>query len=141
MSKQNVKKVIDGGMLTDKEKLVAEFRFKELQQFEHLSIRRGILTIMLLSTGASFLSAIAVRCSWYAVLIESLGSEFVWFAYMAGLLFLAVGIINYTLDQVDHYICDMYTGLCESIKNGKVLDFRFKGVGFFEQFRYKAKYN
>ena len=48
MSKQNVKKVIDNGTLTDKEKLVAEFRFKELQQFERLFIRRGIMNIMLL---------------------------------------------------------------------------------------------
>ena len=141
MSKQNVKKVIDNGTLTDKEKLVAEFRFKELQQFERLFIRRGILNIMLLSTAASFLSAIAVRCSWFGVLIESLGSNGIWFAYITGLLFLAVYIISYSFELGDKYSCDMYTGLCESIKNGKVFDFRFKEVGFFEYFRYKAKYN
>lgn len=141
MAKKNIQKVIDDGTLTDKERLVAEFRFKELQQYERLFIRQSILSLMLLSSFVSFFYAFAIKSPLFAGVIESYSSNWRGLISVAVLLFLGSLTIVNSNDQVGAYCCDMYTGLCNSIKNGTVLDFKFKNPRFYEIYRYKPIYD
>ncbi|MEA3342564.1 MAG: hypothetical protein U9Q92_00215 [archaeon] len=131
MAKQNRKKLADKGELTDKEKMMAELKFREIETRHH-------------EYTTAYTTALIVVAAIVSVIFTLREFGFDKYFIIIALIMFSIVLTFFQNARIQYriFIHDLYCGLYISIKNGTILDFELGEIGLLEKYTcYKRKYS